>query len=135
MPTPFYITADNVLRSLDEEGVPFVVHRLGQADWERENAHLTDDDILTMLNMPEAGHQGTLLIETEACSTDGIPYLRCPAKQLAAFVHAYPRNLGRDVPTTVGTFFNNDVIMLCEASGTLTVYHHGGAYVHAKLRQ
>ncbi len=135
IPTAFYVTADNVLRTLEEEGIPFVVHRLGEVDWELENSHLEDDDILAMLNLPEAGHHGTLLIETDVCSAHGLPYLRCPANQFAEFVHAYPHNLDIADDRPVGKFFDFDVIMLCEESRTLTVYHHGGAYAHAQVPQ
>ena len=130
MPTPFYVTADSVLQTLEEDGVCFEVHRLGEVDWELENTQLEDDDILKLLNMSEAGHQGTLLIETVGCSTAGLPYLTCPSGELAAFVQAYPGNLSPQV-STVGMFFDGDVIMVCEESRTITVYHHGGAYAHA----
>ncbi|WP_146119151.1 hypothetical protein [Blastopirellula marina] len=130
MPSQFYVTADSVLQTLEEDGVPFEFHRLGEVDWELENAGLEDDDILKLLSMSEAGHRGTLLIETAGCAMVGLPCLACPVDELASFVHAYPSNLGSQAPT-IGMFFDGDVIMVCEESRTITVYHHGGGYAHA----
>lgn len=132
IPTAFHVTADNVIQALEESDVSFVIHRLGKTDWELESSEMDDIDILALLNMHEVGHQGLLLIETEACSTHGISYLSCPAERLGEFVSAYPANLELD-DKTVGTFFDSDVIMLGETSRTLTIYHHGGAYCHVRL--
>jgi len=117
------LTADNILKSLDEEGIVYELRRLSSGDWELESSELTDNEVLEMLNMAEAGHVGELLICTEACTRYGYEPFCCDARQLGKFVNDYDFEL----------FFDGDVIMVCEHSRTLTVFHHAGGVVHIKL--
>jgi hypothetical protein len=117
------LTADNVLSSLEEQGVGFVVKRLGCGDWDVKSSSISDDDILPLLKMAEAGHVGPLLICTEACSRYGFPPFTCDAKSLTSFVSDYD----------IEMFFDGDVVIVAELSRTLTVYHHAGGFVHVRL--
>ena len=84
---------------------------------------MTDEQILTLLNIDDAGHIGELSICTEACSRYGYESFNCDAKELTQFVSAFD----------IEMFFDGDVVILGEKSRTLTVYHHGGGYSHVKL--
>jgi hypothetical protein len=117
------LTADNVLKALTEQRVTFRYIRLGSADWEIEASDLTDDGILKLLHMEEAGHRGELLICTEACTRYECPPFRCNATELAAFISEYK----------IECFFDGDVILLAEESRTISVYHHAGGYTHVRL--
>lgn len=117
------LTADNVIAALDKQGVRFTVNHLGDSDWEIESSEMTDEQILALLHMNEAGHIGTLLICTEACSRYGHDTFSCDANELSQFVSDYD----------IEMFFDGDVVILGEESRTLSVYHHSGGYVHLTL--
>lgn len=123
VPGIWHLTADNVLKALDEQGVGFKVILLCSGDWEIECSELTDDEILVSLHMEDAGHEGDLLICTEACTRYGHDPFRCDARELNGFISEYE----------IEMFFDGDVVMLCEKSRTLTIFHHGGGYAHVKL--
>lgn len=84
---------------------------------------MQDEQILALLHMEDAHHQGELMICTEACSRYGHAPFTCDAMDLEQFVSDYD----------IEMFFDGDVVLLCEASRTLTIYHHAGGYVHVKL--
>jgi hypothetical protein len=117
------MTADNVLNALDKQGVRYDLVRLGSKDWEIAASELTDDEILARLHVESAGHKGELIICTEACSRYGYEPFRCSATDLKRFVSEYDAE----------NFFDGDVIIVCERSRTLTVFHHAGGYAHARL--
>jgi hypothetical protein len=117
------ITADNVFKALDAQGVAINLIRLSPGDWEIEASELTDDEIVAQLHMEVAGHEGELLICTEACSRYGLEPFKCRATDLGRFISSYDREM----------FFDGDVVIICEASRTVTVFHHAGAYAHVKL--
>ena len=117
------LTADNVMAALDKQGVHVAVNRLGDGDWELESSELTDEQILALLHIDEAGHIGELSICTEACSRYGLETFKCDAKELGRFVSDY----------NIEMFFDGDVMILAEESRTLTVYHHAGGFIHVKL--
>ncbi len=117
------MTADNVFRALDQQQVAYRIMRLGSNDWEIDASELTDDEIFARLHMDEAGHNGQLFICTEACSRYGLDPFRCDATELAGFVSEY----------SIDNLFDGDVIIICEESRTITVYHHAGGYTHVIL--
>jgi len=118
------ITADNIFASLNSQGIPFQVKRLISGDWEIDASDFTDTEILAKLHMEEAGHHGTLLICTEACSRYELAPFRCLANELSRFVENYE----------IEMFFDGDVVMVCDSRKTLTVFHHAGGYAHVSLR-
>ena len=117
------LTADNVMKALDKQGVPFKVNRLGSQYWELESSELTDEEILALLHIDNARHFGQLLICTEACSRYAHEPFECQAKDLSKFIVEYD----------IEMFFDGDVVIVGAESRTLTVYHHAGGYVHVKL--
>ncbi len=117
------ITADNVLASLDEQGVKYEFTRLSAGDWEIEASELTDNQILELLHIQGAGHAGTLMICTEACSRYDYEPFSCDSERLEQFINGYDFEM----------FFDGDVIMASKQSRTLTVYHHAGGVAHVKL--
>lgn len=117
------LTADNVLKSLDYQGVSYQINHLRCVDWDLESSELTDDNILPLLRMDTTAHEGEILMCTEACTRYDLKPFRCDATDLAQFVSWYDLEM----------FFDGDVIFLCENSRTISVYHHEGAYVHVKL--
>lgn len=117
------LTADNVMAALEKQGVPFVVNRLGVIDWEVESSEMTDEQILALLHMDEAGHNGEVSICTEACSRYRHEPFRCDASEILRFVSNY----------VIEMFFDGDVVIIAAASRTITVYHHAGGYVHVQL--
>ncbi len=120
----YNLTADNVMTALDSQGVKFNVNRLGANDWEIESSEMTDEQILALLHIEDAAHEGELFICTEACTRYGYDPCRCDAKDFKKFVSDYGKEM----------LFDGDVIVLSEKSRTLTVYHHAGGYVHVKLK-
>ncbi len=117
------VTADNVLKSLDEQGIEFQVVRLCDGDWELEASELSDDEILSLVKVDEAGHVGQLAICTEACTRYDYEPFSCDASQLQKFINDYEYEM----------FFDGDVVILCEESRTMTVFHHAGGFAHVKL--
>ena len=121
-----HLTADNVLSAMQAEGVEFTINRLGftsLGDWELETIAFTDDEIYEIIDMEDAGHQGRVLMCTEACTRYGIEQFSCDATDLKEYITNFD----------IESFFDGDVLVLSEESRTLTVYHHVGSYVHAKL--
>lgn len=129
IPEFFFLVPDNVIKSLDHEGIPYKVNFLRLVDWDLESSEMDDEEILELIHLEEAGHQGNVLICTEACfpREANSPYrhkpFRCDTSQLRQFILNYD----------IAMFFNGDVIMLCEESRTLTIFHHDGLYIHVKL--
>ncbi len=117
------VTADNILKSLDDQGIEYKFTRLSSGDWEVESSESTDNEILEMLNMPTAGHAGEILICTEACSRYDYAPFSCDATQLGQFINDYDFEM----------FFDGDVVMVCEKTGTMTVFHHAGGFAHVKF--
>ena len=115
--TRFYLTPDNVLRSLELAGIEFKVQQISP-NWDAECKTLDDLEILERISINEAGHQGQLLIYSDTCDE-----LTCKAEDLMQFIQNYP----------IGMFFDGDTILLSEESRTITIVHHEGIYVHARL--
>jgi hypothetical protein len=118
------VIPDYIADALVQQGADFRFERFPYLlDWELENSDATDDEIFKLLNMHSAGHAGELLICTEACTRYGYDALSCDAAELEKFIIDYD----------IGMFFEGDVVMVCESSRTLTLFHHAGGYVHVKL--
>jgi len=117
------ITADSVLECIKSAGFLFYINKLSDGEWDVESSELDDEKILDMIQISLAGHQGKLLIVTEACSRYNLPVFECEAESLSDFIRHYNREM----------FFDGDVIILGEDSRTFTVYHHEGAYAHVKV--
>lgn len=117
------VTADNVLRSLHEQGLNFYLCRLFVNDWDIESSEMEDDDFLQAIQIEQAGHCGDLFIITEACTRYNKKNFICNAKYLKEFVHNYNYDM----------FFDGDVIIVAPASKTITIYHHEGYYLHIVL--
>jgi hypothetical protein len=117
------MTADTMLESIEKQGVCFEMVRLCAGDWEIECSDLLDDEVLALLHMEDAGHCGELFICTEACTRYDLAPFRCHSTELASFISDYQ----------LECFFDGDVIVICEESRTVTVFHHAGGYVHVRL--
>ena len=114
------VTADNVIQSIEESGIPVQLTRLYENDWDIESAQFEDHDFLAMLSMMDASHIGNLFIVSEACSRYDMPEFQCDVEKLQEFVDGYD----------IEMLFDGDVIMLAPESQSLTIYHHEGYYCH-----
>lgn len=117
------MSADNVLKAIDLQGLKYKLVRLSNGDWELENSELDDHEIFKLLHIDNAGHQGELQICTEACSRYGYAPFCCHSSELEQFVNDYDHDM----------FFDGDVVIVCEQSKSVTVFHHAGGYAHVKL--
>lgn len=120
------LTADNVCLALNRQGIEYKFNKFEavSGDWELEKSNTaTDDEIFSLLDMRTAGHKGTLLICTEACTRYQLEPFVCEAEGLEEYIKNYD----------IEMFFDGDVIMLAAESRTLTLFHHSGGYAHVKL--
>ena len=118
--TPFFLTADSVIHSLGTAKIPIPMQRIADfetADW--------DDLELGQIIFRDhwAFHSGHVFIHAPACSRYSLPDFECDSKRLSEFIRDYE----------VEMLFSCDVLFLAPESKTITVFHHEGAFGHAKL--
>jgi len=123
IPNTKSISADRVLQALDAQGIIFKMNRMSSGDWDIEASDLNDMEILSKIHIESARYSGMLLICTEACSRYGHPIFQCNASDFSNFVRNY----------SIEMFFDGDVIIVCEQTKTITIFHHSGYYSHVTI--
>jgi hypothetical protein len=114
----FYLTADPVIEAVEAAQLTIPMTRM----W---NVEQQDDDEIAEIVFRDRWkfHDGLVLIHSPACSRHKLEDFSCPASELKKFIHDYD----------VEMLFDGDVLFLAPESGTLTVFHHEGAFGHANL--